>query len=163
MQFKYFGNIWSNSVLHGRSQVCNVGICSAICIPMQLQFRIEPAAGNMNRIYDILLLPAIQDIAPVLRYMQRIVTSTHQTINANVILHFTFHSCYNYTRKLMGVQEQLCYDSCNLMDKRIIQSTPVIFSFKSWTTDVVIIVGNVCAPNAGRHSGAPSIGLLIRG
>jgi hypothetical protein len=38
----------------------------------------------------------------------------------------------------------LCYDTCNAMDnQRIIQSTPTIFSFKSWTTDVVIRVGKV--------------------
>jgi hypothetical protein len=47
---------------------------------------------------------------------------------------------------------RLCYDICNTMDsQRIIQSTPAIFSFKSWTMDVVITVGKVRASNADRR------------
>jgi hypothetical protein len=42
-------------------------------------------------------------------------------------------------------------------DQSIIQSTPAIFSFTSWTTDVVITVEKVRAPNAGRRSGAPNM------
>jgi hypothetical protein len=53
---------------------------------------------------------------------------------------------------------KLCYDRCNTMDNQyIIQSTPAVFSFKSWTTDVVITVEKVRAPNAGRCSGAPNM------
>jgi hypothetical protein len=40
-------------------------------------------------------------------------------------------------------------------NQRIIQSTLAIFSFKSWTPDVVITVEIVRAPNADRRSGAP--------
>jgi hypothetical protein len=39
-------------------------------------------------------------------------------------------------------------------NQRIIKSTPAIFSLKSRTTDVVITVDKVRAPNAGRRSGA---------
>jgi hypothetical protein len=49
-----------------------------------------------------------------------------------------------------------CYHTCNTMDnQRIIQSTPAIFSFKSWTTDIVLKVGKVLQPNADRRSGVP--------
>jgi hypothetical protein len=51
-------------------------------------------------------------------------------------------------------------------NQRIIQSTPAIFSFKSWTTDVVITAGKLCAPNADRLSGALTlyiIGLIFGG
>jgi hypothetical protein len=46
-----------------------------------------------------------------------------------------------------------------IMDnQRIMQSTPAIFSFKYWTTAVVITVGKVRAPSAGRRTaGAPNM------
>jgi hypothetical protein len=62
-------------------------------------------------------------------------------------------------REFSGITiSRLCYDTCNAMEnQRIIQSTPAIFSFRSWTTDVVITVEKVRAPNAGRRSGAPNM------
>jgi hypothetical protein len=55
--------------------------------------------------------------------------------------------------------ERLSYDTCNAMcNRRMIQSTPAIFLiFLSWTPDVVITVGKVRAPKAGRRSGAPNM------
>jgi hypothetical protein len=60
-----------------------------------------------------------------------------------------------------SVAEQLmrhCYDTCNTMyNRRIIQSMPAIFSFKSRTMDVVITVKKVRASNAGRRSGVSNM------
>jgi hypothetical protein len=54
------------------------------------------------------------------------------------------------------LQIRLCYDTCNAtFNQRVTQSTPAIFSFKSWTMDVVITVEKVRARNAGRRLGAP--------
>jgi hypothetical protein len=42
-------------------------------------------------------------------------------------------------------------------NQRIIHQHKQFFSFKSWTMDVVITVGKVRAPKAGRRSGAPNM------
>jgi hypothetical protein len=47
-------------------------------------------------------------------------------------------------RVLLDNLKRCCYDTCNATNnQRIIQSTPAIFSFQSWTTDVVITVEKV--------------------
>jgi hypothetical protein len=47
---------------------------------------------------------------------------------------------------------------CNAMNNQsIIQSTPVIFSFRSSITDVVTTVGKVRTTNAGRRSRVPIV------
>jgi hypothetical protein len=55
-----------------------------------------------------------------------------------------------------------CYDTRNATyNQRIIQSTPAIFSFQSWTMDVVITVEKVC--EKGVRERQTCIGLIFGG